>query len=258
MKTKRRSVIAITALTLVSLLLVSFTLAYLTDKRSTLNLLGIGASGPNPGDDKTVQIKLTEPEFEKVATEKAAMAKGEADEFSKLGLYNIVPGQEVNKDPTVTNIGAEDVYIRVKVVSAGANGATINLEENKYVKMLGFTVDTDNWVKVGDYWYYRVSTNPADAKTGTKLAKNAAVKFFKNIGTAPKNYTMRIPTTIDNEDLTSNNLFGVVNMEIIAEAIQSREFTPDLTKAVPWAYSEADPDKGIAIGDAVEAKVAAR
>ncbi|MDL2324261.1 hypothetical protein LJC61_03805 [Ruminococcaceae bacterium OttesenSCG-928-A16] len=219
MKTKKRSfVVAVTVLSLVALLLVSFTLAYLTDQRSTLNVLGIGTGGDN-GDTPTVRIELTEPGF--AGTEGAVttpMNPGTENEYSKVELYNVLPGQKVDKDPTITNTGAEAVYVRVKILDE--NDAVVDLN-SATLAVLGASVDATNWTQKGDYWYLN-----------STLAVGASAKLFTNNGTADEPYTMMIPADKSNQDLA--DIMGLLNLNIIAESIQSRAFTPDMTAAEPW------------------------
>lgn len=60
MKQKRKFTLAVVSLTLVTLLLVGLTLAYLTDQRTVKNILGFGTGSDGKA---TVQLSLKEVEF---------------------------------------------------------------------------------------------------------------------------------------------------------------------------------------------------
>ena len=68
MNTKRKLSITILSIAVALLLLVGLTVAYLTDARSVLNRLGIGAGKDENGNiRKAVMLSLTEPSFAKQA-----------------------------------------------------------------------------------------------------------------------------------------------------------------------------------------------
>lgn len=236
---KRRMTVAITAVALVLLMMIGMTLAYLTDQRNVLNVLGIGTGGSSGGggeDTPTIQISLTEPEFKKGAIE-TIMNEGEANEYTMYEMYNILPNVGVYKDPTVTNTGKEVAYVRVKMVKKTAvkdadgnitgyvtdpGGAALGV--NDLYPFANVALAT-GWVAGDDGYFYRA----------TPLAVGESVAFFATQGagtTEDPTHTMKVPAEIDNEDL--KEIQGILNLEIVAEAIQGRGFTQDLTQAAPW------------------------
>lgn len=263
MKMKRKSIMILTTLTLVTLMLVGATLAYLTDSRQTLNILGIGIGNKPEEEDKEnpnnlmVLIKLTEDEF--VAAAKAqneknvtAMRPGTDDEYSVVKLMGIYPNQRVNKDSKITNIGLGDVYVRVKLVDETGN--PIDLNDATFQKHIKAAIG-DKWVKMGDYYYYSVDgTNHAKLTAKTKTAAAGTVNVFKEEyfdkvnKTGP--YTIYIPETANNETAAK-----VVQLNVIAEAIQATDFEPGALVANgtgnPWKYSKEAGGGNVEIETAV-------
>lgn len=237
-KNRRRFTAMVTVLSLLLLLMISLTIAYFTDQRIVLNILGIGAGSDGGGGEvSTVKIKLTEPGF--AATDnvvKELMNPGEADEYAKLELYNILPGQKINKDPTITNIGAEPVYVRVKFVHKVYDetlqtwtSTPVKFTESPY-SILGAEVDSTKWTYKNDgYWYLNAALGTEDANKTATVLKNRAS------GQDPA-YTMALPAALDNT--TASGLIGLFNLEVVAEAIQSRGFTPDMNEDDPWTMED--------------------
>ncbi|MGN1411907.1 MAG: TasA family protein [Oscillospiraceae bacterium] len=99
MKTKKRIVLIIVT----SLLLVSFIIggmfAYLTDTDEVTNKFTVGK----------VSIDLIEPSFSGIQT-------------------GIIPNQEINKDPKITNDGQNDAIVFLKITVPIKNVATANLD----------------------------------------------------------------------------------------------------------------------------------
>lgn len=110
---KKKSLISMLAtLSLVGVIMVGATLAYLTDKTDdVVNTFTIGK----------VDIDLTEPNWK-----------------PEDGL-DLEPGAEIAKDPTVTNTGKNDAYVAVKVTGMDAMAA------------VGFEADVnEGWVLVDE------------------------------------------------------------------------------------------------------------
>lgn len=113
----------------------------------------------------------------------------------------IMPGSEVALVPRISCLG-DSCYIRTKV-SYNSNGTNINLSDAN-LKGIG-----ENWIKKGDYWYYK-----------QPLETGAHVDFFNRV---------KIPNTISNE-----NQEKTINVNVIAEAIQSKNFNVNLESETPW------------------------
>ena len=98
------------------------TLAYFTDNDSSGNVITMGH----------VDIELTEPSWE----------------GGMEGISNIVPGQSIKKDPTVTlQEGSLDAYVRIKLEIEG-------LEETQAKEVLDGIQINEGWKVVDGYYYY--------------------------------------------------------------------------------------------------------
>lgn len=256
-KAKRRSIILITSLAVAVLLMVSLTLAYLTDFRSTLNVLGIGigssssgsGSGSSSGPIRTVMIELTEEEFAKQAIAEAlkngrtyvptVMNPGRPDEYAKVELYDIVPNMPVNKDSTVGNVGSGAVYVRFRLMSRNAAGVdtayTYAQFDSDLKGKLGLEINS-LWRQSGDGVNYYYTNNTSAHAT---LAPGAKAPCFKTSTAAGgQKYTFMIPANATNSDLAI--FTDYLNLVVVAEAIQGAYFTPSaLTSTDPWAGSGA-------------------
>ena len=96
---KRKNIFAIAlSLALAAVLAVGATLAYFTSQDATQNTFTMG----------NVAITLDETN----ANPNAPTGSGRVTE----NTYNVYPGLIVDKDPTVTNVGSNDAWIRAKIV----------------------------------------------------------------------------------------------------------------------------------------------
>lgn len=204
----KKLVAGLVTVTLVAVLGVGATLAYFTDKEEATNVITMGH----------VDIELTEPNFDKDDT------KPVKDNI----IENIVPGQTIDKDPTITLAeGSEDAYIRVKLDCEFTNA------ENKTTKLYPYSInklipvlDDENknynkdWVLSDDgYYYYQKVLDDA----------NKSVKMFEEV---------IIPSEWGN-DYADGTLKIVVN----AEAIQKDNFIPEKNadeKIVAWYLRDAE------------------
>lgn len=113
---------------------------------------------------------------------------------------DMYPGETVEKDPQVKNIGANPAYIRVKVVNP----------ENVTVAYNGMS---EKWVEKGGYYYY----NEAVASGAT------TEKVFKSF-------------TLDTKTENGTDL-AAQSIKVSAEAVQSQGApfdTFDVDKAAAW------------------------
>ena len=122
-------------------------------------------------------------------------------------IEKVMPGDKISIIPKVFNLGM-DCYLRVKV-----NYIDSDIDFIDYVT--GFS---ENFTKYGDYYYYN-----------TTLKAKENVKIFDAI---------KIP-----EDAEFRTKDGRIKLEIIAEAIQDRNFKPDYTLADPW--KNVKPSKSV-------------
>ena len=165
---KKKITLIITCVTLVAAIAVGGTLAWFTDKADVTNTVTFG----------NVKIDLTEPAFDELTNDKT--------------FENALPGAEIPKDPTITNTGANDAWIRAKITTTLPEGAALDNLDSLY------NIDTTKWVfdSTDGYYYYNV-----------KLAAGDEVKLFDTV-TIPNDWT---------NDISFENLEIVIN----AEAVQA-------------------------------------
>lgn len=175
MQVKKKIAVIVSVAALVALAAIGATLAWFTDSKDVTNVVTMG----------NVEIKLEEPLFS------AAHANNT--------IADVVPNQSIVKDPTITNTGKNDAYIRVQVAYTGLTAAQIAQLE------AGLQIDADLWVKSGDYFYYQ-------GNDGILAAGSAAVKFFDKV---------TIPYQWGNE--MKDKTFEI---KVSAQAIQAANFTP--------------------------------
>lgn len=173
------------AVTLVAVVGVGATLAYFTDKDEAKNVITMGH----------VDIELDEPHFDK-ETDEAGNPVDDYDGAEDGKISNVVPGQVIPKDPTITvKEDSEDAYIRAKVEYKDLSEKqvaelTLNLKD-------GWTEGTDG------YYYYNDIVKAGDE-----------VILFEEV-TIPKTW--------------GNDVAGkTFEINVSAEAVQARNFDVDL------------------------------
>lgn len=122
MKSKKL-IVLIAVAALVALAIVGATLALFTDKKEVTNVVTMG----------NVMIELTEPAFD----------------YGDNTISDVVPRQEIGKDPTIENVGINDAYIRAKITYEGLTTAqAAELEALLDINLAG------GWAKAADGYYY--------------------------------------------------------------------------------------------------------
>lgn len=198
-----------TSILVAGALAVGSTLAYFTDKGTATNIVTMG----------DVRIKLTETK------------NGDPVE-SGLTFNNVMPKDVIAKDPTVTNVGNHDAYIRCKI-NIGQSESSITLsDEQKQQLLSGLNIDkqfldSDSakpaWVlNPADGYYYYQKLLPKKTEQGS-----SSVNFFTQF-TVPERW--------------GNEMAGkTFTIGITAEAIQADNFTPHTTGAVidGWKFTDS-------------------
>ena len=111
----------------------------------------------------------------------------------------VMPGKKLSEIPRITNRG-NDCYVRAKLWFSGTNALS---DEDLYGYPAG-------WTKAADgYWYYR-----------DVLAKGDSVDVCEGL---------KIPTDFPQEEAGKN-----FRLMVSAEAIQSKNLTPDFNSGTPW------------------------
>ena len=132
----------IVAVGLVCILAFGVISAFFTDTESQTNVFTVGK----------IDVELSEPSW--------------------VEPTNILPEQEIAKDPQITNVGINDAYVFMEVVVPYASvvTATDNGTKNPVADTELFTFDVnDNWVQVGE------SVKDEDTKTVTYLYAYGAI-----------------------------------------------------------------------------------
>lgn len=187
----------LTALCLVVALLaiavVGGSLAYFTDKDDATNTFTVG----------NVDITLTEPSW---------TASGSKD------APEVYPGEALDKDPTVTNVGANPCFVRVKVtMPQGWENLIATEAGNDYHG--GNTVNA-GWVLKDGYYYY---TKPLCVQGAEGESYNAGLTSE----TTPLFDRVRISKDLTNNitinaDGKTYQYAGNFNIEVKAEAVQAQ------------------------------------
>lgn len=193
---KKTILVAAIAVMLVAALVVGGTLAYFTDTKTADNTFTMG----------NVAITLDE----KNANPDAPTGSGRVTE----NTYNVYPGKIVDKDPTVTNVGSNDAWIRAKIV------VKANMEQLNQLGLIDAANDATGEklakvFKLGAGWSYTGNVIMGEDGTFTfvmkyadKLAPNAATPVFTQV-------------TIPGETVVDSFNF---NINVVAEAIQADGF----------------------------------
>nr|WP_319488808.1 TasA family protein [uncultured Caproiciproducens sp.] len=184
---KKKIALIATSAIVAAALVVGGTLAYFTDKGTASNVVTMG----------NVRISLEEPGF------------GEWTD-NTFTLTNVMPKDVIDKDPTITNTGDHDAYIRCKITVkdlpqyTGENSTTSEQD-----LLAGLNIDKDWVLNPTDHYYYyqKVLKNQSDA--------DHSVQFFTKF---------TVPEKWDNSFADKTFTIGIV-----AEAIQADNFTPHST-----------------------------
>ena len=131
MSMKKKLTVVVTAVTLVALIAIGATLAWFTDSKEVTNVVTMG----------NIKITLEEPIF--------------SEENENNTITGVLPNQPIDKDPTITNVGNNDAYIRAKINYDG-----LSAEQAAQVEAL-LNIDEEAWVKGAD------GRMMAQAQTGT-------------------------------------------------------------------------------------------
>lgn len=124
MSMKKKLTVVVTAVTLVALIAIGATLAWFTDSKEVTNVVTMG----------NIKITLEEPIF--------------SEENENNTITGVLPNQPIDKDPTITNVGNNDAYIRAKINYDG-----LSAEQAAQVEAL-LNIDEEAWVKGADGYYY--------------------------------------------------------------------------------------------------------
>ena len=188
---KKKVITLCLTLSLATIAIVGGTLAYFTDTTgSKENVFTVG----------NVNIELTEPSW---------------DSTGSVDAPEIYPGEALAKDPTVTNVGANPCFVRMKVtgldqfVGTFGSDAMITLRHGEYVA--GY--DSTNWTLHTDGYYYYNKVLATDATAGDE--------YNQGLGTVTEPLFNQIvmPTQLTNNAVATP-------IVVYAEAVQAQGAQP--------------------------------
>lgn len=136
----------------------------------------------------------------KIELEEYSMDSGKETLFEETNYAGVMPGQIISLIPRISNVGAP-CYIRAKVLYSDEGSGLVTVNNLNGV--------SSDWVNKEGYWYYKPI-----AKSGEKI------DIFK---------TFTIPT-----DLPNSYQGKEFQLNVIAEAIQADNFSPDFNSETPW------------------------
>lgn len=194
MKKKSLALIVVASLMIASIA-TALTLAYFTDAKTATNTFTVG----------NVEIDLEEPNWQQPGV----------DDKVKIN-----PGVPVDKDPFVTNTGANDAYVRVKVILSNASAFKAAAAKYSITDLDTIFGGHNSGGKAGAWARANIIDNTA-ANTLTYVY-NYNETLAKDDETNYVFTTVTLPSVFDNEDLQA--LEGTFNIKVVAEAIQTDGF----------------------------------
>lgn len=225
---KKKVFVSALAVSLIAILSMG-TIAWFSDSDSVTNTFKVATSTEKPDDIFSVDV------WEKVDTDE----DGEIDATLKENGYtyeNILPGDNLVKEPIVVNTGSYDEYIRVKVTIDNAGAWKEILGEGYDLAKIFAGHDESQWVRdavtlEGDkltyvYYYNGILEPLKESDT------NRATLFTHVV----------IPDWLTQDDVAKIGQ-GTFNLDIVAEAVQTENVggdidadgTPDATAAAAKA-----------------------
>ena len=188
---KKKISLIIAAAALATLMVVGGTLAWFTDTEEATNVITMG----------NVDVELEENK-----------------DWPTPGGY-FVPGDEINKNPIVKNVGKNDALVRAKVTITATDVNNNPLSDTNFIKMqqilMGIIENPTNnvtynpdWVLMDGYFYYKYILNSGDPSTAIFPSFN-------------------LPETLGNEFTNIK-----ININIKVEAIQSDNLIKNATYTV--------------------------
>lgn len=136
----------------------------------------------------------------KIELQEYTVSNGTETLYDESDSEKVMPGQVISLIPRVSNIG-DPCYIRAKVSYSKEDSELVNVDRIDNV--------SDDWIKKGEYWYYKPI-----------LQSGKKIDIFK---------TFTIPTDMPNDYQGKE-----IQVIITAEAIQADSFKPDFDSESPW------------------------
>ena len=138
---KKKILATMLCVAMMAIAIVGGTMAYFTDTKTQTNTFTVG----------NVSIKLDEAKVEKVTDstkdtygDLVALTDGSRTEDNQ-DYGKLYPGQNIVKDPTITNTGSEDAYIAAKItVTSNGDIHSYQKDNGEWKYMLGVAQEYDN------------------------------------------------------------------------------------------------------------------
>lgn len=213
---KRKTLIAAVAICLAAILTLG-TLAFFSDDDAITNKFMVTDSEEITDPDDLFSVVVTETDKDGNPTDKG------------LVYDDIKPGDELKKDPTITNTGKYDQWMRVKVTVSNAKNWMDACEKHNITDLttiFGGFVAAD-WTRIDEPVY--------DAENDTLtytfyynavLAPEASATLFK---------TVTIPSAFTVEDMVALKSF---ELSVLAEAIQAEHTGANAVEAFATCWGK--------------------
>ena len=258
---------------LVAIAVVGASLAYFTDTKSATNTFTVGnvkidlieSQYHREGNDNSGDTSIPDPTHKVTAddgmeyvttghtmfTDEEIKKDAEtyADDYLAVKGQNMVPGRGVAKCPYVVNTGANDAYIRIRVmVPSAANNDFVDVKDGGVITNQWCTTSLlsgefqhgangANWPVVDQNGYTDANGLKYDVYTFTRtkpLAAGAMTEWnvWNFIGIDKKATSADIQKAIDAGAITATDSTMTLNVLVEADAIQAEGFTD---AAAAWA-----------------------
>lgn len=184
----KKKILAIAVIAICACICFGTTLAYFTAEDTAHNAITSGGVG----------ITIVE---------KTLGDNGTELDFPAEGIQGIMPGSKASKIVSVSNTGASEAWIRVKVEISilGADGAALPtaLEQPDRIIPIVTFVAEEEWVDGGDGYYYYSQPVPAGDKTGILFHE---VAFAPEMPNEYQNCTAHIDITAEAVQTANNGI----------------------------------------------------
>ena len=179
-------------LSMIAILAIGGTIAYFTAEDSAENVFTVG----------NVEIELTEPNW---------------DNQGSVDGENAYPGEPLAKDPTVTNIGNNPCFVRIKV--SGLNVLQIHSLSEELIRIRNSNYELD---EVNEGWFYTQHESEQDGEY-------TYIYYNKVLGTEEDNKTTATPAfshIVIPFDTNNEGTGEEFTIDVIAQAVQAQGAKP--------------------------------
>jgi|GEM_PF-1193551 len=192
------------------------TLALFSDNSTVANQFMVASYDPNnppddPDDIFSVAVRETVTDYD---LDNDGTADVTANDSGGYDYKNITPGMDMSKIAAVSNTGAYDQYIRVKIVFNHASGWRAVMQRHGIASAASFLQGLD-----GSKWSAVNAADAYDAATDTLTRVYWLNSTLAPAGSQTLFTSLAIPMSFDQSDMAA--LDGSFNVSVTAEAIQT-------------------------------------